>query len=56
MLDIAILSMTCLIKCVPNKVEDLNLNVLLYWSEFKYEFIGFALSSFTLNGVNSKVF
>ena len=29
---------------------------LLVWSEFKYEFIGFASSSFTLISVNSKVF
>ena len=29
---------------------------LLVWSEFKYEFIGFASSLFTLISVNSKVF
>ena len=29
---------------------------LLYWREFKYEFIGFASSSFTLISVNSKAF
>ena len=30
--------------------------VLLYWSEFQYDFIGFASSSFTLISVDSKVF
>ena len=31
-------------------------SALLYWSKFKYEFIGFTSSSFTLISVNSKVF